>query len=571
MLSVAAQDLGRLRQIAVILARHGFQHLALNLREGKLDAADPEVRADAAGLSAPERLRILLQDLGPTFIKLGQVLSSRPDLVPTAFQRELARLQDDVAPLPFAEIRGQLEKAWNGPPEQSLASIDEKPLATASIAQVHRARLGDGRAVVVKVQRPHLVKTIRADLDLLYLLARLLDATVEEMALYRPVEIVRAFEAALLDELDFRIEARNARAIAANFADDPRVHIPEIIDELSGREVLVMEFCRGVKITDITRADASGAGTHDVEAVLRTVLDIAFRMAFIDGIFHADPHPGNVLVSPDGRICILDFGLVGRLTANMQQNLIQLSMAVATRDAETTARLVYRIGRPVERVNLHEFRDHVSDLMGRYLVRRLDEVDAASLVNELMDTAIRYKIRVPPDYALLAKAAVTIEGIVRTLKPDLDITPTIMPYAQQLLAERYSPQAVAKLAMRSAVGLMDGVQELPLLANQLLNDLEQGRLTLQVRNPEMDRMSRMVNDLGTKLVFGMVAMGTIIGTFIIAAQYPWEWRGWNLWGVFGALISLGLVVMLALWHVAYTRIKKISMRALFRYWARRQE
>ncbi len=564
MLRVAAQDLGRLRQIAGILARHGYAHLAKRVESGGAGRSDPgTVQVEALAITAPERLRLLLQDLGPTFIKLGQVLSSRPDLIPSDFQHELARLQDDVAPLAFAEIRAQLEAAWDGPLDAHLDHISETPLATASIAQVHRATLTDGRKVVVKVQRPNLEGTIRADLDLLSLLTRLLDATVEEAELYHPTEVVRVFERAILQELDFCVEADNARAIAANFADDERVFIPEIIDSLSGREVLVMDYAEGVKITDI-------GPDQDVEAALRTLLDIAFRMGFQHGLFHADPHPGNVLLLRDGRICILDFGLVGRLTANMQQNLIQLSMAVATRDAETTARLVYRIGRPLQRVPLHELRDHVGDLMGRYLVRRLDEVDAAGLVNELMDTAIRYKIRVPPDYALLAKAAVTIEGIVRSLKPGLDITQTIMPYARQLLADRYSPEALTKLAVRSAVGVLDAAQDLPLVASQLLTDLESGRLTIRMSNPEMDQVGRYLNDLGTKLFLGMVAMGLVMGTFFILARYPWEWSGWSVWGIFGGLASVGIVAMVFTWHFLYGRMRKVSMKSMARLWGSRE-
>ena len=556
MLRVAAQDLARLRQIAGILTRHGYAQLAKRIGEGKVDDADLErVRKEAKRLSGPERLRIVLQDLGPTFIKLGQVLSARPDLVPSAYQTELARLQDDVDPLPYADIQRQLEVAWGGD-VALFADVDPRPLATASIAQVHRATLKDGRAVVVKVQRPNLAATIRADLDLLYLLARLVDATVEEAVLYRPVEVVRAFEHALLDELDFRIEAGNARVVAGNFADDERVFIPEIHTELSGETVLVMDFADGVKITD------AGTAGHDLEAVLKTVLDIAFRMGFKHGVFHADPHPGNVLVMGDGRICILDFGLVGHLTTNMQQNLIQLSMAIATRDAETTTRLVYRIGRPLDRVPLHEFRDHVSDLMGRYLVRRLDQVDAAGLVNELMDTAITYRIRIPPDYALLAKAAVTIEGIVRQLKPDLDITSTIMPYAHELIAERYSPEALGKLALRGAVGALDAAQDMPLLASQLLSDLEAGRLTVRVSHDEMDRIGRYLNDLGTKLFLGMVTMGLVMGTFTILARYPWEWDGWSVWGLFGGAASFGIVAMIITWHFVYGKVRKVSMRSI---------
>lgn len=568
MLRIAAQDLARLREIARVLARHGYRGIAADLSEGQLDTEDPAVRAEAARLTGPERLRKLLQALGPTFIKLGQVLSSRPDLVPSRYQPELARLQDDVEPLPYEVIEAALVEAWGGPVRDHLAEIDPQPLATASIAQVHRATLPDGAEVVVKVQRPNITRTIRADLDLLYLLARLIDATIQEAGLYKPVEVVRAFEAALLEELDFTVEARNARAIGANFEDDARVLVPAIVDGLSGRTVLTMQYVEGRKITTW----AEDADDADVERVLRTVLDIAFKMGFQDGLFHADPHPGNVLVTPDGRICILDFGLAGRLTANMQRNLIQLSMAIASRDAETTARLIYRIGRPLERVDLAEFRDVVADLMARYLVRRLDEVDASTLVNELMDTAIRYKIRVPPDYALLAKAAVTIEGIVRSLKPDLDITTTILPYARTLMAEQYGPQAVKQMAMRAAVGLIDGVQELPLLGHQLVNDLESGRLTIRLAHDEIDKLGRSLNDLGTRLVLGLLAAGALVGTFIVAAFRPDDPDGTtNGWVWFGLLISLMLSGALVGWHVAYGRLGKIRLGVLMRWIGRMRE
>jgi len=562
MLRIAAQDLARLRDIARVLSRHGYRRLAADLSEGHLDADDPAVRADAERLSGPSRLRKLLQALGPTFIKLGQVLSSRPDLVPSRFQSELARLQDDVEPLPYAVIEATLVDAWGGPVSDHLAVIDPTPLATASIAQVHRGTLPDGTEVVVKVQRPNLARTIQADLDLLYLLARLLDATVQEAGLYKPVEVVRAFEAALLEELDFNAEARTARAIGANFAEDARVVVPAIVDGLSGRTVLTMHYVEGLKIT----AWAKGADEDTLDRVLRTVLDIAFQMGFQDGLFHADPHPGNVLVTPDGRICILDFGLAGRLTANMQRNLIQLSMAIASRDAETTARLIYRIGRPLERVNLAEFRDVVADLMARYLVRRLDEVDASTLVNELMDTAIRYKIRVPPDYALLAKAAVTIEGIVRSIKPDLDITATILPYAQTLMAEQYGPQAVKQLALRSAVGLVDGLQELPLLGHQLVNDLESGRLTIRLAHDEIDKLGHSLNALATRLVLGLLAAAALVGTFIVAAFRPDDPDGTtNGWVWFGFFLSLMLSGALFGWHVAYGRLGKIKLGVLLRW------
>lgn len=557
-IGTSGQDLSRLRQIAGILARHGYAHLAENLRTGRDRPDNAAVDEARAVLGAPVRLRMLLQELGPTFVKLGQVLSSRPDLVPTEFQVELAQLQDNVGALPVEAIRAQLAAAWRCDPATHLAFFDERPLATASIAQVHRARLHDGREVVVKVQRPGLEPTIRADLDLLYLLARLLEATIEEAGLYQPYEVIAAFERAILEELDFTIEARNGRAFAAHFAQNERLVVPEIVTELSGRVVLVMEFIQGTKITNVDRS------VIDVEEVLHVVLDAAFQMAFVDGLFHGDPHPGNILVTPEGKVCLLDYGLVGRLTSNMQQTIIQLSLAIATRDAEAVTRLVYRIGQPEERMSLASFRDKVSDMMARYLLRSLDEVDAASLLNELLDLALKYKIRVPADYALLAKSAVTIEGIIRQLAPKLDIARTILPYAQRLMADRYSPEAVGRLALRSAVTLLDSAQQMPLIAHQIVTDLESGRLTVRVSNPELDRMSRSLNDLGTKVFLGMVTMALILGTFFVLARYPWEWHGVNIWAVIGGGIALWIVLMVVSWHFLYTRLKKISARAVFR-------
>jgi len=435
-----------------------------------------------------------------------------------------------------------------------MDELDPEPLGTASIAQVHRGRLVDGREVVVKVQRPDIDWTVRADLNLLRTLAKLLDATVEEAALYRPTELVDAFEVALLDELDFCIEARNARAIAANFEGDERVLIPATIDELSCQKILVLEYMEGVKITQM-------GPEHDQEAILMTLLDILFQMGFVDGLFHADPHPGNVMVSPDGRICLLDFGLVGRLTSNMQHKLMQLILAMVMRDAEMVARLMLRLGRPIDRITLGDFRDHIADLMNRFLARRLDEVDAAGLTSALIDTAHHFRIRTVPAYALLGKASATLEGIVRQIKPDLDISGALLPFVQHLMMERYSPKALKGMALRAGVGVLDAAQELPLIAYQLLDDLEAGRMTLRASHPELDRLGRSFTELGLDLFLGLVTLGLIGGSFLHAAMDgPWVKEG--LQG------SAVLILWVLLRHLKRTRIKKLSIKGL-RRWLRR--
>src|SRR5438045_2480858 len=357
----AVQDLKRLREISVVVVRHGFGELwdrakiwdVLGRREEGQRPSPEELRATTA-----RRFRETLAELGPTFIKLGQILSSRPDILPKDFIDELSHLQDRAAPMPVELVFQLIEKGLGKPAHQLFASIDPEPLASASIAQVHRARLASGEEVVVKVQRPGI--------------------TLEEL------------------------KGRKLKHVLAESGGDP-----------AGRKLLA-----------------------------RHILDASFHQLFTDGLFHGDPHPGNLIVLEGNRIGLLDFGLVGRLTKGMQESIILLVLAISLKDPDTVARLLYKVGVPDERINLHQFRADIHDILERYLGLKLNEVDPGVLMSELVDLAMKYKIKIPKEYAVLSKASATTEGIIRQLDPEMDITQKALPYAKQLLYERYNPSSM---------------------------------------------------------------------------------------------------------------------------------
>ncbi|MFZ9888306.1 MAG: ABC1 kinase family protein, partial [Myxococcota bacterium] len=367
-------DLGRARQIARVMARHGFAPFLRRVPGlGRLISSHDE-RTPTEPVEV--RFCLMLEELGPTFVKLGQILSMRSDLLPLAFTRELSRLQDQVPPVPFADVRLQIERGLGRPLDELFASVDENPLASASIAQVHAARLGDGADVVVKVQRPGIAHEIRADASILLLLARLLELVLEEFATYRVHDLAQEFERGLLAELDFTSEAQNLRAFRAFNQDREGVYVPRVFDELCCRTVVTMERVWGRRISDL----AAEEDQERTRSVVERLVLVNFEHIFVDGMFHADPHPGNVLVREDGSIAFIDMGLMGRLARDTQDRMLILLLAITLRDADTLARVLVRVGDANRRVQLHEFRDAIRRLLDRYLGLAVGAVDSSSVL-----------------------------------------------------------------------------------------------------------------------------------------------------------------------------------------------
>jgi len=560
----AVQDLKRLREISVVVARHGFGELwdrakiwdVLGRRE-EVRPSPEEMRATTA-----RRFRETLAELGPTFIKLGQILSSRPDILPADFIAELSHLQDRAAPMPVKLVLELIEQGLGKPAHQLFASIDPAPMASASIAQVHRARLASGEDVVVKVQRPRIEEQIRSDTDLLFYLARFLEGVIEETGIYTPTGIVSEFRSAMLLELDFDNEARNIEQFAKNHAGRPTVVIPRLYRELSSRTVITLQELKGVKLRQILDNPAS----VDRKQLARHILDASFHQLFTDGLFHGDPHPGNVMVLEGNRIGLLDFGLVGRLTRGMQESIILLVLAISLKDPDTVARLLYKVGVPDERINLHQFRQDIHDILERYLGLKLSEVDSGVLMKELVDLAMKYKIKIPKEYAVLSKAAATTEGIIRQLDPELDITEVALPYAKQLLFDRYNPTSMSGGFLRILLQLQGFLQDTPQQLAQILMDLEGGKFNVTVRNEELVRLNTNVKALGLLLFGGMIASALIVGAFSLVGRSA-ESATNTVWPI-PALVGLALAAMLfgaaVSWTLISGRLKKISVRRFFK-------
>lgn len=557
MIRQAVKDLNRVREIAVVAARHGFADLLERAKLGDLlgkkeGAAEAEARRRD---STARRFRQLLGDLGPTFIKLGQILSTRPDILPAAYVDELARLQDAVAPFPFSEVRAQVEFAFGRKLEALFPSFDEAPVASASIAQVHRARTPEGSDVVVKVQRPNLPERIRADLDILYYLARLLEAVVEETGIYTPVGIVEEFERAITEELDFVHEAANIREFYERHRDRPYLVIPKVHDELSSRTVLTLERLDGIKITEARLTDGQG------RTLARHIVEASFRQLFADGVFHGDPHPGNLLVLAGDRIGLLDFGIVGRVSKPMQETLVMLVLAVALKDADTVARLLYRVAVPDQRANLSAFRTDIQAILDRYLGTSptLGGIEATPLLRDLFDLAVKYRIKVPKDYAILSRAAVATEGMIRRLHPEMNVLEVALPYAKELLWGRYDVQAMSGGLMRAVLRLQGLANDVPMQLSQILLDLEAGKLAIQVRSAELERLSGNIRSLGVISFMGLLACGFIVGAFMTFARYSVEYRGVPVLGVLAIAAAAGLFGAALTWSFLSGRLRKLRL------------
>lgn len=554
----AGKNLARLREISAIVARHGFGQVFARARVFealRFRPADPDAPPK---VPAPQRFRVMLSELGPTFVKLGQVLSSRPDILPPDWVAELSTLQDQVPELAMSEIRLVIEAGLGRKVEDAFAWIDEQPLASASIAQVHAARLKNGDEVVVKVQRPGISERIRADLDLLYYLAQFLERVVEETGVYTPTGIVSEFERSLKGELDFENEAANIRVFHANNVGRPHIVIPRVYEELTCRTVLTLERLRGEKITNLDPEK------FDRRIVAKNLVDAIFEHLFVDGVFHGDPHPGNLFVLEGNRIGFVDFGIIGRLTKQMQETIILLCLAVALRDPDTVARLVYKIGVPDQRVNLAQFRSDIAEILEQYAGLELQNMSSGTLINDILALALKYRIKVPKEFAILTKAAITMEGVVRHVYPEMDVFAVALPYAKKLLFERLSPKGASGGALRALLQAQGFLTEVPMQISQILMDLEGGKFTVNMKNPELGQLVQAVRWLGIVVFSGLTASALIIGSFVIlAAQTDWEVRGVPVLAVAGLVIAPMLFGAAFMWTLLAGKLHKIRLRRWF--------
>lgn len=557
MLREAFQDLKRVRHIAVVAARYGFADILERTGLKKQALGDERVEEKEGVASSPvaRRFRLLLTDLGPTFVKLGQVLSTRADLLPPDFIDELSQLQDNVPPVPFEAVRAQVKAAFGRDVDDVFGGFEPEALAAASMAQAHRATTREGQAVIVKVQRPGITEQLRADISVLHYLARALEAVVEEVSVYSPTGIIEEFDRAVHEELDFLNEASNIRAFGRNYEGRADTRIPKVYDELTARTVLTMEFIDAPKLS---HANLDEAERHKLAHI---ILDGAFHQLFEDGLFHGDPHPGNLLVLPGPVLALIDFGLVGRVTRQMQETLIQLVLAIGLKDADSAARILYRLGTPDVRTNLLAFRNDIEGILGTYLPTSLQDIDTRHLLGDILNLALKYRIRIPREFAILSRAAVATEGILRSLYPDMPIGEIFLPYAKKLLAGQYDPSQLEGGLFRTLLRLQGAAQEVPTQLTQLLLDLESGRFTVTVKAQELQDINANLRALAVIVFAGLCASGFIIGSFIAFAGKQWEIGGIPVLGILG-VASTVFLFSTAVVRQALGNFKKLSLKRL---------
>lgn len=550
-------DLPRIRQIVGVLARQGFGR---RLARTGLGRFLPENGTEATIAEPwPVRVRKTLIELGPTFVKLGQVLSVRPDLVPLALSKELQALLDRVDPVEFPAIRKVLEDELGAPVADLFATFDEAPLASASIAQVHRATLSDGTEVAVKIQRPDIEPVIRSDVRILYALARVLEGEIEMTGVYTLSDIVAEFEGALYQELDFLREARNCERFKASIAPShPQVFVPRTFPRLSTRRVLVMELCHGQPASVLTAADPRAS------AFARSLLDCTLKQTFENGLFHGDPHPGNVFILDDGRLAYLDFGLLGTLTADMQQSLTAIFTALVFRDAEGLALAVYRAGGTDGRVDLRTFKSEVDRLLDKYNGASISTFADRSNLLEILEVASRHRIILPREFAILGRTAALTYGLVQKLIPDVDVMEEVKPLAQKLLTKQLDPSRVASDTARLLLHAQSSLTHLPLQVNQLLGDLEAGRLQLVTRNPDSEASREQIHREGYRITLSICAAAMLVaGAIMFSAPGDGD-------GVPGIVAVLGMGTMIGsgfIWAslVAHTHLaERFTPRQLLR-------
>ncbi|MBI3891218.1 MAG: AarF/ABC1/UbiB kinase family protein [Candidatus Wallbacteria bacterium] len=542
------RNIPRIGDITAVLVRHGLEHFAEQLglpiyqKLRTLISGPPGLELQS---TLPERLRNVLQDLGPTFIKFGQVLSTRHDLIPDNFVQEFSKLQDHVPPAPFDRVTAVLESELGLPVDGIFREFDRDAIAAASIGQVHRARLLDGREVVVKVQREGITEVIRSDIDILYYLAHTMeDSDLLDAATFDPVGIIGEFARSITRELDYVREAQNMVTFRRNFADTPRVRIPEVYLDLCTQRVLTMEYMRGARGNQVDPATVNGRALAEIGA--RAVLQQVFK----DGCFHADPHPGNILILDGNTICFLDFGMVGRLSLKMKDNISRLLISLLGRDYDALARELVYIGEPVQEIDLDRFSTALMDTLDPYYGVALKNLNLGLLIRSIMRLLVENQLKLPANYAMMLKALISIEHMAKTLDPEFDIVQEARPFVEELVVERWHPQRLMKDAHLGLLDFAFFMKRTPSQLTRLLHKMQHGNFSIEFMHRGLDPLAHTLDKLSNRISFSLVISALIIGSsFIMTTSikptmfgYPWMGVcGYMAAGFLGFWLAIGIL------------------------------
>lgn len=539
----------RYREIAVAFSRNGFGFI---IKELGLDELIPlpkrlvTKQEKKHSKTTGERVRLFLEELGPTFVKMGQFASTRSDLLPEHITKELAKLQDQVPSYTTEEAKAVIEQELEAPADQVFSEFHETPLGSASIGQVHYAVLHSGESVAVKVQRPNIEDRIKTDLEILEQLAVLAELRLEWADRYQVKGIVEEFAKALLAELDYTIEGRNGDKIAKQFAKDPHIRVPDVHWDYTTKKVLTMEFISGTKFND---ADVLAKEGYDTKILAERVANAIFHQIFIEGFFHGDPHPGNVAALPENTIVFMDFGMVGRLTPEMKDHFASLVIALMRQNTESIIKAITKMGLVPDDVDMQLLTSDVDLLRDKYYDMPFSQVSIGEAVNDLFSVAHAHYIQIPADMTLLGKALITMEGTVEKLDPELSIIKVAEPFGRQLLRERYRPKRLAKNFFHHWSEMGEALTDLPRNLQDIAAMVKKGKLPVEISLAKADmflhKLDRISNRLSFSIVllsFSIIMVGLIIGSALGGqASILWDFPAIEIGFVVAILMFLWLL------------------------------
>ncbi|MCM2303982.1 MAG: AarF/ABC1/UbiB kinase family protein [Elusimicrobia bacterium] len=549
------RHLNRYREVAAVLAKHGFGDLLHMLRldahlESGLRGVMRHPPVEAA--DRPERVRLALQDLGPTFVKAGQYLSTRADLLSAEYLRELSKLQDSVPPFPAEEARRIVEADLGRPVSRLFARFDDRPLAAASIAQIHAARLKDGREVVVKIERPDIRRVVAVDLEIMARLAELAEKHSPEWRRRKPTEVISEISRSLDREMDFALEAAHTERFARQFADDPTVRVPEVHRALSSARVLTLERLDGIKADDDAAIAKAGL---DPRLLAENLGRQYLAMIFVHGFFHADPHPGNLFFQPDHVIAYVDFGMAGRLDRATREALADVFFAVSERDEALLGRALLSLAEYDEEPDPRVFEDDMAELMDQYAYRPLAEWRLGRMLDQLFQATSRHGVRVPPELFLMVKALTELESLALRLDPRFDAISACTPFVRRVQEERSSPGRFAERLAEAGRETVDLLASAPAELRELIRQARRGRLLIEFEHkglePVLSELDQASNRLSYALLLGALVIGSAL---LVHAGLPPYWRGIPVLGLAGFTLSAVMAFWLLVAIVRHGRL-----------------
>ncbi len=542
----------RYNQILKVLVKYGFEDLVYYLEKQKkygfVRGLVPRTsRKHALSFNKWEKMRLVCEELGPTFVKFGQIMSSHAEIIPAELISELEKLQDKVPPMPEKAAKEMVETELKGDVDELFAWFDSTPFASASMAQVHLVTLHSGKRVALKIQRPGIKETIIEDVKLMYNIAEILSKRIPSLKSFDPVGLVRNFEESILKELDFIHESINVQRFYNNITQDQShdqyAHAPKVYQEFTTDKVLALEFISGIKIDNVEALEEKG---HDLKIIAHRLTNTYFKQIFEYGFFHADPHPGNLLVLPNGHICYLDFGMMGSMLPRDIQTFGQLFLSITRKDVNKIIKALQRLSNNQAIKNMRELEFDINEFVEKHYVRAVHKNEMSTVMLELKDIIVAHGLKVPAHFYLFARSLVTIEGVIQKLDPDLDQFAMVRPYLLKVISKKFNPAKIGEKTINSLYELGNYMEEFPRDLKNAIRKINSGQVKVDITHKGMDPMVHTLHRVTKQIITAFIMSALIVGAtlFIISEIQP-LWGGFSVIGIvcfiITAILGIGMI------------------------------